>query len=108
LKQNAGPIALKRIGTRRAAMCEVDEDLEALLNDRVTLASFDMRDEPEAACVVLVHGVIEPLPRRRPRRFVLRWRLLGHAEPLVHYIQARKMLVRIATPLSTKSDGETN
>ena len=45
LKQDARAVALQRIRTRRAAMREVHQNLETLLDDGVTLASLDVRDK---------------------------------------------------------------
>ncbi len=76
LDQDAGAVAHQRVGADRAAVVEVLEDLQALLDDRVRLQALDVRDEADAAGVVLVGGRIEAGARgvrhlerrRRPRR----------------------------------------
>ena len=64
LDQDAGAVALQRIGARRAAMRQVLEDRERLRDDRVRLLALDVRDEPEAARIVLVRRVIKTLAAR--------------------------------------------
>ena len=54
LDQDAGAVAHQRVGADGAAMVEVLEDLQALLDDRVRLAARDVGDEADAAGVVLV------------------------------------------------------
>ena len=47
------------IGARRAAVREVVQDREALLDDVVGLLALDVRDEAHAAGVVLVAWVVQ-------------------------------------------------
>ena len=54
------------IGADRAAMVEVDEDLQALLDDGVRLAVLHVGDEADAAGVLLVRRVVEPWRAGRP------------------------------------------
>ncbi len=54
-------VAGQRIGADRAAMIQVEQDLQPLLDQIVALVTLDMRDEADAAGVVLVGRVIEPL-----------------------------------------------
>ena len=61
LDQDAGAVAGERIGADRAAMGEVAQDLQTLLDDRVAFLALDVRDEADAAGVVLVGGVVETL-----------------------------------------------
>ena len=68
LDQDAGAVALQRIGARRAAMRQVLEDRQALPDDGVILAALDVRDEAQPARVVLVGGVVQTLAARRPHR----------------------------------------
>ena len=58
LDQNAGAVACQRIGADRAAMGEVAQDLQALLDDGVALRALDVRDEADAAGVVLVGRIV--------------------------------------------------
>jgi hypothetical protein len=44
-------------------MGKVEKDLNALLNDVVTLCARDAGDEPDPAGVMLMRGVIETLSR---------------------------------------------
>ena len=72
LDQDAGAVALQRIGAGRAAMGEVAEDRERLRDDRMRLLALDVGDEPEAAGVVLVGGVVETLTGLEPHPFAPR------------------------------------
>jgi hypothetical protein len=63
LQEDAGAVPGVLLGSRRAAVLEVDEDLERLLDDRVRLSTLDVDDEPEATGVVLVPGIVEALGR---------------------------------------------
>ena len=65
LDQDAGAVALQRVGAGRAAVREVLEDRRALRDDRVALLALDVGDEAQAARVVLVRGVVQTLARRR-------------------------------------------
>ena len=67
LDQDARAVALQRVGAGGAPMRQVFEDPEALGDDRVAFLALDVRDEAEAARVVLVRGVVHALARRRPR-----------------------------------------
>ena len=53
LDQDAGAVAGVRLAAARAAMLQVDEQLQALLDDRVRTSALDVDDEPDAARVVL-------------------------------------------------------
>ncbi len=68
LHQDAGAVARERVGARRAAMGEVDEDLEAVLDDLVAHAPLQVGDEAHAAGIMLVLGIVESLRWRRARR----------------------------------------
>ena len=65
LDQAAGAVAHQRIGTDRAAMVEVQQDLQALRDHVVRFAALDVRDEADAARVMLVAGIVEALLRER-------------------------------------------
>ena len=60
------PSAVARIGVTTASppVGQVDEDFEALLDDLVRRTSLDVGDEADSAGVMLVPGVVQPLPRR--------------------------------------------
>ena len=53
LDQDAGAVAHQLVGADRAAVVEVLEDLQALLDDVVRLAALDVGHEADAAGVVL-------------------------------------------------------
>ena len=52
LEQDPGAVAAVGLGARGAAMTEVDERLDALLDDRVSRAAGDPGDERDAAGVM--------------------------------------------------------
>jgi hypothetical protein len=60
LYEDAGPIAGVGIRPAGAAMFEIDEQLDRAPHDRVRSLAFDVRNETNAAGVVLVAGTIEP------------------------------------------------
>src|SRR5262249_45894147 len=61
LQEDPGAIARVGLASTRAAVQEVDEDEQTLADDRVRLASFDVDHEADAARIVLVRGVVQPL-----------------------------------------------
>ena len=63
LDEDARAVALERVRARRPAVREVLEDLQALADDRVAFGALDVRDEPQAASVVLVGRIVESLPQ---------------------------------------------
>ena len=63
LQQQAGAVTCFRIAAACAAMGEVDENLESLLNDVVGLAALDVSYKADAASIMLVLGVVETLFR---------------------------------------------
>ena len=65
LDQDAGAVAHQLVGADRAAMVEVLEDLQALLDDGVRFAAGDVGDEADAAGVVLVGGRVQARRRRQ-------------------------------------------
>ncbi len=72
LQQDARAVAHQRIGADSAPVVEVVQDAQALLNDIVALLALDVRHEADAARIVLVARVIQPLGRRHAlvgRRF---------------------------------------
>ena len=72
LDQDAGAIAHQGIGAHRAAMVEVDQELEAQPDDLMAPGALDVGDKAHAAGVVLIAGVIKTLSCRqthsRPQR----------------------------------------
>ena len=60
LDQDAGAVAHQLVGADGAAVVEVLEDLQALLDDRVRFLARDVRDEADAAGVVLARGSYSP------------------------------------------------
>ncbi len=60
LDQDARAVAHQLVGTDRAAVVEVLEDLEALRDDVVRALATDMRDEAYPAGVALVPGHVQP------------------------------------------------
>ena len=64
LDQDAGAVAAVGLAAARAAVQQVDEQLQPLLDDRVRPPALHVDHEPHAACVVLVLRIVEAL---RPR-----------------------------------------
>ncbi len=64
LNEDAGAVARLRVATRRAAMGEVDENLEALADDLVALFAADAGDQAHAAGIVFIPWMIEALRLR--------------------------------------------
>ena len=63
LDQDACAVALQRVGADGAAMGEVLEDEQPLLDDGVVPGALDVGDEADAAGVVFVGGVVQTLCR---------------------------------------------
>ena len=61
LDQDPGPVAGEGVGPDRAPVPDVAEELYPLPDDVVARPVADVRDEPDAARVVLVRGVVESL-----------------------------------------------
>ncbi|CPO01337.1 Uncharacterised protein [Bordetella pertussis] len=61
LDQDAGAVAHQLVGAHGAAVIQVFQDLQALLDDGVALAALDMGHEADATGVVLVVRVIQAL-----------------------------------------------
>ena len=59
LNQDAGAVAGVRLAAARAAVQQVDEDLQPLLDDAVRAAALDVDDEADAAGVVLVARIVQ-------------------------------------------------
>ena len=67
LDENAAAVAELGVGAGRPAMVEVDENLQALLQDVVRLAVAKVGDETDAAGIVLPCGVVKALAARQKR-----------------------------------------
>ena len=65
LGQDAAAVAERRIRAHRAAVVEVDQNLQALFEDIVRLAVLHVGHEANAARVMLFGWVVQPLRRRR-------------------------------------------
>ena len=63
LDHAAGAVADQRIGADRAAMVEIDQDLQPAADDIVRFSALDVRDKADAAGIVLVARIIEALFR---------------------------------------------
>lgn len=61
LDQDAGPVAHQSIGTYRATMIEILENLEPLVDDGVALLTLYMRNKADAAGIMLVAWVVKTL-----------------------------------------------
>ncbi len=59
LHQDAGAVAGARIGADRAAMLEVEQDGQRILDDLVRLAALDVGDEADAAGILVERGIVE-------------------------------------------------
>ena len=59
LHQDAGAVAGARIGADRAAMLEIEQDRQRVLDDLVRLAVLDVGDEADAAGVRVVDRIVE-------------------------------------------------
>ena len=71
LDQDSGAVPHQRISAHGAAVIEILQDQQPLLDDRMALLALDVRHKTDPAGVVLVGRVIKPLP--------LRYRRVHHA-----------------------------
>src|SRR5262249_31953978 len=80
LHQDAGAVAGARIGADRAAMLEIAQDGERILDQLVRLAAVDIGDESDPAGILLERGIVHAL---RSLKVVCAsvWR--AHARPRV-------------------------
>jgi len=58
LDQAAGAVANQWVGADRTAMVEIDQDLQAALDDVVRFSPFDIGDETDAAGIMLVARIV--------------------------------------------------
>ena len=66
LDENARAVAGQRVGADRAAMRQVLENLQTLVDDPVALAVLDVHDAADPARIVFVARVVEPLLPGQP------------------------------------------
>ncbi len=64
LNQDSSAIACFRIASARAAMSEVDEDLQSLDDDVMRLHALNIDDKADATCIVFVSWIVETLLNR--------------------------------------------
>ena len=65
LHQDAGAVAHARVGADRAAMLQIAQDAQPVLDDLVRLAALDVGDEADAAGILVERGIVQALRRRR-------------------------------------------
>ena len=70
LHQDAGAVAGARVGADRAAMFEIAQDRDRVLDDLVRLAALDVGDEADAAGILFVARIEQAVRGRhvRPER----------------------------------------
>ena len=68
LDQDAGAVTGQRIGADRAAVVQIDENLDALANDLMRLAVLDIGDKADTAAVMFVLWVVQALCFGQPDR----------------------------------------
>src|SRR5262245_4264241 len=79
LNQDTGAIAGVDLGSARAAVLQVGQELQRLVDDGVRAPTFDVDDETDATGVVLERGIVEASSFWRADR--LHRPLIGQAEP---------------------------
>ena len=65
LNQNPGPVANQRVSANRAAMVEVDQNLQAAGDDLLRFFPLYIRDKADSACVMFMARVIKSLLLRK-------------------------------------------
>jgi hypothetical protein len=68
LQQDARPVAGVGFAAGSAAMPQVQQDRQGILDDSVRTPAFDVNHEADSAGIVLKPRVVKPLGRGRPRR----------------------------------------
>ena len=107
LDQDAGAVAHQLVGADGAAMVEVLEDLQALLDDAVRLAALDVGDEADAAGVVLVGRAVQAVPLGMGQFLARRALLLlvfTHGAPQLRYRRTKNTAVQQSRP-RRRTDG---
>jgi hypothetical protein len=75
LDQDAGAVAVQGVGTHRAAVVQVAQDQQRVVDKLVAAVSLDVDDKADAAGVVLVRGRVKPASLRGFHRGVVGSRL---------------------------------
>ena len=96
LHEDAGAVAGCRLAAARAAVQQVDQDAQPLLDDRVRPAALDVDDEADAAGVVLVAGVVQTRSRAADRAVLREIRGSG---PSLKGVESR-VAITLGTPLT--------
>ena len=65
LHQDAGAVAHAVVGAGRAAVFQIAQDAQPILDDLVRLAALDVGDEADAAGVLVERRIVKTLRRRR-------------------------------------------
>ena len=65
LDQNSSAVPGLGIASAGATMCQINQHLNALADDLVTLPTANIRDESDAACIVLVGRIVQALRGRQ-------------------------------------------
>ena len=73
LHQDAGAVTGARVGADGAAMFEVAEDVDRVVDDLMRLLAFDVGDEADAAGILFQAGVVKSLGRRTPAELTRRF-----------------------------------
>ena len=71
LQQNTRAVPQKRVSAYSTAVIDIVQDFERLCNNRVRFHTFDMRDHTDAAGVVFIPWIVQPLWRRVSHSFQL-------------------------------------
>ena len=74
LNQNAGAVAGAGVGAHRAPMGEIEQHLEALLDNAVARLAIEIGDEAHATGIVLQCRIIKSLLSRHPGVVAPDWR----------------------------------
>ncbi len=76
LHQNAGAVAGARVGADRAAMLEVEQDFQRVVDNLVGFAAFDVGDEADPAGILFQRRIVESGGRAGRPQCCARIRLL--------------------------------
>ena len=100
LDQDAGAVAHQGIGSHGAAVIQVLQDQQALVDDVVRLAALDVGNEPDAAGIVLIGGVVQALcGGRGMRRGVHTAPFRREDATLIRCAAASNAIIRGQTPI---------